>query len=124
MPIRHYTPTDLPALYAINQASTPGVGHEGSAEGLKRWIDLATCLVATDADGAPLGFINLIEPGTLAYESAICAGSKRGRQSKTVTCSMSTGSPYPRPRADRALANASMRPPSISPAAANGSARK
>ena len=70
MPIRHYTPTDLPALYAINQASTPGVGHEGSAEGLKRWIDLATCLVATDAGGAPLGFINLIEPGTLAYESA------------------------------------------------------
>ncbi|WP_414651936.1 hypothetical protein, partial [Hyphomonas sp. UBA5107] len=42
MPIRPYTPTDLPALYAINQASTPGVGHEATADGLKRWIDLAT----------------------------------------------------------------------------------
>ncbi len=47
MPIRPYTPSDLPALYAINQASTPGVGHEDSAEGLKRWIDLSTRLVAT-----------------------------------------------------------------------------
>jgi predicted GNAT superfamily acetyltransferase len=70
MPIRPYTPSDLPALYAINQASTPGVGHEATADGLKRWIDLATCLVATDEGGAPLGFITLIEPGTLAYESA------------------------------------------------------
>ena len=70
MPIRPYTFSDLPALYAINQASTPGVGYEATADGLKRWIDLATCLVATDEGGAPLGFINLIEPGTLAYESA------------------------------------------------------
>jgi uncharacterized protein len=70
MTTRPYTPSDLPALYAINQASTPGVGHEDSAEGLERWIDLATCLVATDAVGAPLGFITLIEPGTLAYDSA------------------------------------------------------
>lgn len=70
MPIRPYTPSDLPALYAINQASTPGVGHEDSAEDLKRWIDLSTCLVATDAGGAPVGFITLIEPGTLAYDSA------------------------------------------------------
>ena len=60
MPIRPYAPSDLPALYAINQASTPGVGHEDSADGLKRWIDLSTCLVATDAGGAPLGFITLI----------------------------------------------------------------
>ncbi|WP_291078558.1 hypothetical protein [Hyphomonas sp.] len=29
------------------KASTPGVGHEDSADGLKRWIDLSTCLVAT-----------------------------------------------------------------------------
>ena len=63
-------PDDLGALYTINRASTPGVGSEASAEGLKRWIDLSTCLVAADADDHPLGFITLIEPGTLAYESA------------------------------------------------------
>ena len=70
MSIRPYTLADLPALYAINQASTPGVGHEDSAEGLKRWIDLSTCLVAADAQDRPLGFITLIEPGTQAYDSA------------------------------------------------------
>ncbi len=70
MSIRPYTPADLPALYAINQASTPGVGHEDSAKGLKRWIDLSTCLVAADAQDRPLGFITLIEPGTQAYDSA------------------------------------------------------
>ncbi len=69
MPIRLYTPSDLPTLYAINQACVPGVGNEKSAGGLQRWIDLSTCLVATDAHDTPLGFITLLEPHTEAYAS-------------------------------------------------------
>ncbi|WP_084420201.1 GNAT family N-acetyltransferase [Henriciella litoralis] len=69
MPIRPYRPSDLPALFAINQASTPGVGHEESADGLKRWIDISTCLVAADENDTPLGFITLLEPHTKAYAS-------------------------------------------------------
>lgn len=69
MPIRAYQPADLPALYAINQASTPGVGHEDDAAGLGALIGMGTCLVAADEAGVPLGFINLIEPGTMAYPS-------------------------------------------------------
>ena len=69
MPIRPYIPSDLPALFAINQASTPGVGHEDTAAGLARWIKLSTCLVATDASDGPLGFITLLEPHTDAYTS-------------------------------------------------------
>lgn len=69
MTIRPYRPADLPALYAINQASTPGVGHEDSADGLARWITVSTCLVVTDEQDEPLGFMTLIPPGTLAYES-------------------------------------------------------
>jgi len=68
--IRKYRETDLGALYAINQASTPGVGSEDSAAGLKRWIDLSDCFVAVGDDDAPLGFITLIAAGTLAYTSA------------------------------------------------------
>lgn len=69
MKIRAYKPGDLDALYAINQQSTPGVGHEDSAAGLARWIDLSTCLVAVDDSDQPLGFITLLQPGTLAYDS-------------------------------------------------------
>lgn len=69
MPIRAYAPADLPALYAINQASTPGVGHEDEAAGLGALIGMGACLVATDAADTPIGFINLIEPGTRAYPS-------------------------------------------------------
>ena len=69
MPIRPFQPADLAALYAINQASTPGVGHEDSADGLGALIAMSTCLVATDAAGTPTGFVNLIEPGTRAYPS-------------------------------------------------------
>lgn len=69
MPIRPYRPSDLPALFAINQASTPGVGHEDRAEGLGKLIDMGTCLVAADDKDAPQGFINLITPGTMAYPS-------------------------------------------------------
>ena len=68
--IRLYKPSDLPALYKINQAGVPGVGSEDSAEGLKRWIDLSTCLVAADGQGKPAGFITLIEAATMAYTSA------------------------------------------------------
>ena len=69
MPIRAYAPSDLQALYAINQASTPGVSHEDSAESLGALIGLGTCLVAADEAGTPLGFINLVEPLTDAYPS-------------------------------------------------------
>jgi hypothetical protein len=69
MKIRPYQPSDLDTLYAINQQSTPGVGHEDSAAGLARWIDLSTCLVAVDEGDEPLGFITLLQPGTLAYDS-------------------------------------------------------
>ena len=69
MPIRAFQPADLAALYAINQASTPGVGHEDSAAGLGALIDMGTCLVATDEAGTPTGFINLVEPGSAAYPS-------------------------------------------------------
>lgn len=47
----------------------PGVGSE-SKESLSRWINLSTVFVAADTKNQPLGFITLIEPGTLDYESA------------------------------------------------------
>ena len=68
--LRVYEARDLGALYAINQASTPGVGSEASAQGLKRWIDLSTCFVAVDEADQPLGFITLIAAGTAEYDSA------------------------------------------------------
>lgn len=70
MQIRQYAAHDIEALYAINQASTPGVGSEDSADGLKRWIDVSQCFVAVDERDAPLGFLTLIEAGTAAYTSA------------------------------------------------------
>ena len=66
MPIRPYTPTDLPAIFAINQQSTPGVGHEDTADALARWINLSTYLVASDEADTPLGFITRLTPGTAA----------------------------------------------------------
>jgi predicted GNAT superfamily acetyltransferase len=69
MPIRLYRRSDLQALFEINQQSTPGVGHEDSAAGLARWIDISTCLVAVNETDNPLGFITLIPPGTMAYDS-------------------------------------------------------
>ncbi len=68
--IRSYDRSDLAALFAINQASTPGVGSEDTADGLRRWIDLSTCFVALGGDGAPMGFITLIDAGTEAYTRA------------------------------------------------------
>lgn len=68
MPIRPYRETDFSRLYAINEASVPGVGRETEAS-LALWLQLSTCLVATnDADQA-LGFITLMELGQPAYDS-------------------------------------------------------
>jgi predicted GNAT superfamily acetyltransferase len=68
MPIRAYAPADLPALSAINAESVPNVSAESEAS-LDRLIALGTCLVAADSTDKPLGFINLIEPGEMAYPS-------------------------------------------------------
>lgn len=67
--IRPYQPSDLAALYAINQAGVPGVGHEDSEGGLGELIAMGTCLVAAGEADTPLGFINLVAPGTAAYPS-------------------------------------------------------
>lgn len=85
MPIRPYRSADLPALYAINQASTPGVGHEDCAAGLQRWINVSTCLVAADASDAPRGFITLIPPGTLTYDSENLRWFERYQIGRTET---------------------------------------
>lgn len=69
MIIRPYTRADLPELYIINQAGVPGVGDE-TRETLGKWLGLSDARVAVDAAGGLLGFINLIPPGTMAYESA------------------------------------------------------
>jgi len=69
MPIRRFQTSDLPALHAANQASVPGVSTETEST-LAKWIGLSSCWVATGEDGTPLGFITLIEPGTLDYDSA------------------------------------------------------
>lgn len=69
MPIRAYRSEDLPILFSANEASVPGVGAATQPE-LEKWISLSTCLVATDEADAPLGFITLIAPGEMAYDSA------------------------------------------------------
>ncbi|HIG22216.1 GNAT family N-acetyltransferase [Henriciella sp.] len=69
MQIRLFQPKDIAALYAINQAGVPGVGHEDDADGLGALIAMGSCLVAASEGGALLGFINLVEPGTVAYRS-------------------------------------------------------
>ncbi len=67
MIIRPYTPSDLPALYVINQAGVPGVGDETEAS-LGKWLSLYDARVATSDDGLPLGFINLLPPGEMGYD--------------------------------------------------------
>lgn len=68
MIIRNYQETDLIRLHEINAASTPGVSEETLSD-LSKIIALSTCLVAVSDRDEPLGFITLIAPGTLAYES-------------------------------------------------------
>lgn len=67
--IRAYAPADLPALHAINDQGVPGVSRETPSD-LGRWLSLSQCLVATDESQRPVGFINLVPPGTTAYKSA------------------------------------------------------
>ena len=66
--IRDYAPGDFEAVFAINEASTPGVSQE-SQESLRQILSVGICRVAIGADGKVTGFINLVEPGTLAYGS-------------------------------------------------------
>ncbi|KCZ84907.1 GNAT family acetyltransferase [Hyphomonas adhaerens MHS-3] len=66
--IRAYVPSDLPALHAINEQGVPGVSRE-TAESLGKWVSLSECLVAVDDTGRPIGFLNLVPPGTAAYTS-------------------------------------------------------
>lgn len=67
--IRAFRPDDFPRLYEANQASVPGVGTE-TEKSLRKWIDMATCLVATDPDDQPLGFITVMDIGQPEYDSA------------------------------------------------------
>ena len=69
MQIRSFQSKDLGPLYAINQAGVPGVGHAATEEDLGALISMGTCLVAINDDRIPIGFINLVAPGTTAYES-------------------------------------------------------
>ncbi|KCZ47099.1 MULTISPECIES: GNAT family N-acetyltransferase [unclassified Hyphomonas] len=66
--IRAYAPADLPALHAINEQGVPGVSRE-TPEDLAKWLSLSECLVAVGEDGQPVGFLNLVPPGTAAYTS-------------------------------------------------------
>lgn len=66
--IRACRPEDLPALHAINAASTPGVSEE-SLDSLAACFTAGACHVAVDEAGAPLGFINLLAPGVTGYPS-------------------------------------------------------
>ena len=66
--IRAYVPADLPALHAINEQGVPGVSRE-TIESLGKWVSLSECLVAVDDAGRPIGFLNLVPPGTAAYTS-------------------------------------------------------
>ncbi len=68
MPIRLYQPGDLQALHDANQASVPGVSSE-RIDDLALWIDLATCLVATNDTDQAVGFITLLPLGLSAYPS-------------------------------------------------------
>ena len=66
--IRAYAPADLPALHAINEQGVPGVSRETLAD-LGKWLSLSECLVAVDEGGVPVGFLNLVPPGTAEYTS-------------------------------------------------------
>jgi predicted GNAT superfamily acetyltransferase len=46
----------------------PGVSRE-TIESLGTWVSLSECLVAVNGIGQPVGFLNLVPPGTAAYTS-------------------------------------------------------
>lgn len=68
MTIRPFHAADLETLYTANQASVPGVSAE-TLEDLTAWIEMATCLVATDSADQALGFITVMTLGLDAYPS-------------------------------------------------------
>lgn len=68
MTIRAYRVEDLERLHAANQASVPGVSTE-TIEDLALWIEMATCLVATDSADSALGFITVMPLGLKTYPS-------------------------------------------------------
>ena len=68
MIFRDYKAGELSRLHEINMASTPGVSEE-TVDALAEIISLSTCIVAEGDDGLAAGFITLLPPGTLAYES-------------------------------------------------------
>lgn len=65
--LRMFEAADFPALFDINCAGVPGVSEE-SRSSFAHIVSLSTCIVACEG-GHVLGFVNLVEPGTEAYES-------------------------------------------------------
>ncbi|MAK62623.1 MAG: hypothetical protein CMK09_16765 [Ponticaulis sp.] len=65
--IRPYQTGDFDRLYDINYLSTPGVSDE-TREAFEGIVGLSICIVIGQ-ETMPDGFINLIEPGTMAYKS-------------------------------------------------------
>ena len=67
--IRPAAISDFERLFEINELSVPGVSAE-SASSLQTILEIGETRVAVAADDRPIGFINLVTPGTVAYESA------------------------------------------------------
>lgn len=65
--IRSFQPGDLPALYAINVSGEPGVGKV-TEEALGEIIAAGDCMVATDENVTPIGFLIALGPDA-AYAS-------------------------------------------------------
>lgn len=66
--IRLMQPDDFDDLFQINDASTPGVSKESRPD-FQDILSLGKCFVFERAEGDVVGFVNLIEPGTSAYQS-------------------------------------------------------
>lgn len=67
MLIRPYTPADLPAVLALNNANVPEL-NELDADGVARLAGMAELALVAEVDGAFSGFCWTFGPG-LAYES-------------------------------------------------------
>ena len=65
---RRATPQDFDRLFEINSLSVPGVSDETVAA-LETILSIGETRIAADGNDRPLGFINLVAPGTTAYES-------------------------------------------------------